>query len=63
MKRTLSLKRESLTELSAMDLLHVAGAALPTSPVDYCLDKVQNSVAICITDAGQRSRCMCPTEA
>lgn len=61
MKRTLSLKREALTELTSEDLLIVAGAvpAPPTSPVDYCV----NSQLVCYTAAAGYSRCVCPTEA
>jgi len=63
-KRTLSLKREALAELSPADLLAVAGgvAALPTSPVNYCVDQ-QNSQQVCFTAAAGYSRCLCPTEA
>jgi hypothetical protein len=56
--RSLSLKREALTELSAEDLVRVAGAAPPTSPVEYCL----NTQVVCWTEAAGRSRCICPTE-
>lgn len=59
MKRSLSLKRESLTELSTEDLVAIAGAAPPTSPADYCL----NSQMVCYTRAAGPSRCFCPTEA
>ncbi|HEV2889032.1 MAG TPA: hypothetical protein VGX28_01515 [Frankiaceae bacterium] len=58
MNRTLSLKREELAALSADDLLTVAGAALPTSPLGYCL----NSQVVCYTEAAGPSRCLCPTE-
>ena len=58
MTRTLSLKREALTPLSAEDLLTVAGAALPTSPLDYCL----NTQLVCYTEQAGGSRCTCPTE-
>lgn len=57
MKRTLSLKREALTEVSDHELLNVAGAALPTSPLMWCL----NTWFACYTEAA-RSAC-CPTEA
>jgi hypothetical protein len=62
-KRTLSLKREALSELSTGDLLNVAGAAaaLPTTPVNYCVDQ-QNSKQVCFTAAAGYSRCVCPTE-
>jgi len=59
-KRTLSLRREVLTELSPGELLAVAGAAAPpTSPVDYCV----NTQVVCYTRAAGYSRCLCPTEA
>jgi hypothetical protein len=59
-KRTLSLKREVLTELSPAELLSVAGAAAPpTNPRDYCL----NTQVVCYTEAAGYSRCVCPTEA
>jgi hypothetical protein len=47
MKRTLSLKREALTELSADDLGAVAGGALPSGlscPIQTCL---------CISNIGE----------
>lgn len=62
MNRTLSLKREALAELSSADLRNVAGAALPTSPINYCIDE-QNSKQVCFTQAAGYSRCFCPTEA
>ncbi len=47
MKRTLSLKRESLAALPAEDLATVAGAAAaPTVPVEGCL---RHSEIICYT--------------
>lgn len=58
MNRTLSLKREALTELTAGDLAGVAGAALPTSPLAYCL----NTQIVCYTEQAGGSRCTCPTE-
>lgn len=58
MNRTLSLKREELTALAAEDLAGVAGAALPTSPLAYCL----NTQVVCYTEAAGGSRCTCPTE-
>lgn len=57
MKRTLSLRREPLAELSPRDLSNVAGAALPTKQAD-CL----NSAFVCYT-AMARTQCFCPTEA
>lgn len=35
---TLTLKRELLGELSPAELASVAGGALPTTPVAYCVD-------------------------
>ena len=58
MNRTLSLKREALAVLSAEDLSGVAGAALPTSPLDYCLD----SRFVCFSADPPNSQCFCPTE-
>ena len=58
MKRTLSLKREALTPLSAGDLAGIAGAALPTSPVGYCVD----SWLVCFSADPPNSQCFCPTE-
>lgn len=58
MNRTLSLRREALTDLSAEDLAGVAGAALPTSPVGYCVD----SLLICFSADPPNSQCFCPTE-
>lgn len=60
MKRTLSLKRETLAELSPSDLRNVAGAALPTLPLNYCIGE-QNTKVVCVT--GDYSRCACITEA
>ncbi|HEX8003085.1 MAG TPA: hypothetical protein VF519_10370 [Mycobacteriales bacterium] len=50
MKRTLTLKSESLTELSSGELASVAGAqqAIPTLPMDVCFDTLQ------------ATRCFCP---
>lgn len=58
MHRTLSLTREALTELSAEDLSGVAGAALPTSPLDWCVD----SMMVCFSADPPNSQCFCPTE-
>lgn len=55
MKRTLSLRRETIGELAARDLAQVVGAALPTSPLKDCLDLVR------ITERSG-SDCTCPTE-
>ena len=45
MKRTLSLKREALAELSTRELSGVAGGALPTTPIEACT--VFNSQVFC----------------
>lgn len=58
MNRTLSLKREALTALSAEDLAGVAGAALPTGRLDYCVD----SWLVCFSADPPNSQCFCPTE-
>ena len=55
-KRTLSLKRESLTELGTDELLAVAGAAAPpTQPLNECLTRVpsyaQHTCVDCLTRA------------
>lgn len=62
MKRTLTLRREALAELGSADLanVHGAAAALPTSPLDDCINS--GIAKFCVTDGGQRSRCICPTE-
>lgn len=46
MTRRLSLTAEVLADLTSEELAGVAGAALPTTPVDYCL---QYSVIVCYT--------------
>ena len=38
-KRTLSLKREHLADLTPRELTAVAGAAVPSSPVQECLEE------------------------
>ncbi len=38
MTRSLTLKRELLGDLSPVELANVAGAALPTTPVAYCVE-------------------------
>jgi hypothetical protein len=50
MKRTLSLKSETLADLTADELTTVLGAqqALPTLPLAVCLDTLQ------------ATRCFCP---
>lgn len=57
MKRTLSLRRETLGELDARDLSQVVGAALPSKVLADCL----NSAVVCYTDRSG-SQCTCPTE-
>lgn len=49
--RTLSLKRETLTELTDEQLGLVAGAALPTTPVGPCLGGLftHHSAVDCVT--------------
>lgn len=42
MSRKLTLKRETLSELSRDELRGVAGAALPTLPAKACLASDQN---------------------
>lgn len=49
MKRTLGLKSETLSELTADELTGViGGGVLPTTPLDVCLDTLQ------------ATRCFCP---
>lgn len=52
MKRTLTLKREALAELTTADLSAVVGGVLPTSPIGECLQKYINTI--------EPTRCMCP---
>ncbi len=52
MKRTLTLKRESLTELTADDLAGVIGGVLPTTPLDQCLDRLMYTK--------RPTQCFCP---
>lgn len=52
MKRTLSLQREALTELSTGQLTGVVGGVLPTTPVDRCLDELLYTK--------EPTRCLCP---
>jgi hypothetical protein len=61
-KRTLTLKREALTELASGDLAGVVGAAQApqTTPVEDCY--VLNTKFVCWTAAAGYSRCVCPTE-
>ena len=50
MKRTLSLKREALTELSAAELGSVAGGALPSGlscPIQTCF--CVSNIGECVT--------------
>ncbi len=39
MTRRLTLRSESLAALTSDDLASVAGGALPTTPLAYCLDQ------------------------
>lgn len=48
-KRTLSLKREALTELATDDLRTVVGGAPPTLNVRECLPSREYSCIDCIT--------------
>lgn len=52
MKRSLTLKRESLTELTGDDLAAVVGGAPPTLNVGECIRK--------LVDTMQPTRCLCP---
>lgn len=54
MKRSLSLRRESLSDLTPGDLAAVVGAAPPTFNVGECLEKFFDTV--------QPTRCLCPYE-
>lgn len=48
MKRTLTLRSESLAELSSDQLSEVAGAqAPPTLPLDYCFNTMQPTRCLC----------------
>jgi hypothetical protein len=51
-KRTLTLKSETLHELTTGQLAAVVGAAVPTLPVGACLDK--------FFDTMEATRCFCP---
>jgi len=51
MKRSLSLKRETLADLTPEQLTAVVGGALPTTPAD-CLED--------LFDTLQATRCFCP---
>lgn len=53
MKRTLSLKRESLSELTAAQLASVAGGDAP--PTWYLKECLQD-----VFDTWQPTRCACP---
>jgi len=46
--KRLTLKSETLAELTADELTAVAGGVLPTTPLDVCLDTLQ------------ATRCFCP---
>lgn len=47
MKRSLSLQREQLAELSTAELTGVNGAALPTTPVRNCVVNTIQPFAAC----------------
>jgi hypothetical protein len=51
-KRTLTLRSETLSELTTDQLTAVAGGVLPTTPVDICLDK--------FFETKEATRCFCP---
>lgn len=57
MKRTLSLKREALSELTPAELRSVAGGAPPTFPVRECLLDTMSCIATC------QASCHCYQEA
>lgn len=51
MNRTLSLKSETLAELTADQLGAVVGGALPTTPVTQCRLFTHFSAVDCVTQA------------
>ena len=53
-RRTLSLRREALSELTDADLHAVAGAAVPTQPAGACFEALSNKYA--------PTHCFCRTE-
>ena len=52
MKRTLTLKSETLSDLTTDELTAVAGGVLPTLPVEVCLEKFIETM--------EPTRCLCP---
>ena len=52
MKRTLTLKSETLAELTTDQLTRVVGGAPPTIPVQQCLDELFETM--------EATRCFCP---
>lgn len=52
MKRTLTLKSESLAELSSDELTSVVGGVLPTTPYNECLKD--------LLDTKRATQCFCP---
>lgn len=44
-KRTLSLRRETLTELTTPELSSVAGGAPATTPLKYCLTNLSQELS------------------
>lgn len=59
--RTLTLRREALTELGSADLASVRGAAISVGDVCLNTDLARNSREICWTDWAQ-TQCACHTE-
>lgn len=57
MKRTLSLKRETLAALTDGELGAVAGGAAPTQPVLYCLENLGIRTSDC-TQASDAHTCI-----
>lgn len=52
MKRTLTLKREPIAELTTDEMTTVVGGGAPTLPVGECLQK--------FVDTLEATRCLCP---
>ncbi len=59
MKRTLSLRREQLTELSTAELGSVAGGAPATTPIKYCLTNPSEAFSCYVSCNGS---CWCSGE-
>ncbi|HVF03354.1 MAG TPA: hypothetical protein VNA20_00800 [Frankiaceae bacterium] len=64
MKRTLTLKREALTELTAADLSVVVGAAaeptIGSCPVKYCVNQLSDALS-CDQSCGHSGCCSIDT--